>query len=68
MAKLELTRRMREMLNQAPKSWDDLSVGCTNLTLVALERRGRVETRLKPTTPGHYTAFGWHEWQWRRTP
>lgn len=48
-----LTRRQQQLLAKAPADWGDLpsGVGSTNTTLVALERRGLVETQIDPRSP-----------------
>lgn len=61
-----LSYRQRETMKKAPDDWADLpsGMGCTNATLEALEKRGLVETRIKPGTERNF--YG--RWQWRKTP
>ena len=53
-----LSLPMRSLLSKATEAWENLpaGVGCTNLTLEALETRGLIETRFQST------------WQWRQYP
>lgn len=63
-----LTRRQQQLLAKAPADWEALprGVGSTNTTLVALERRGLVETQIEPSKR---LQLSWLEgWQWRKKP
>lgn len=63
-----LTRRQQQLLAKAPADWESLpsGVGSTNTTLVALERRGLVETQIEPSKR---LQLSWLEgWQWRKKP
>ena len=59
-----LTRAQNELLAKAPVEWDLLpaGVGCTNMTLEALERAGLAELRLDPESERL------SKWQWRKVP
>lgn len=63
---MKLTYAQTQLLAKAPAEWGALpaGVGCTNSTLEALERRGLVETRIRP---GHELKF-FSGWDWRRKP
>ena len=65
-----LSHRQREVLARAPAEWGKLpgGIGCTNLSLEALERRGLVETRYG--AEGGFVVDGRQHlgWQWRKTP
>lgn len=63
-----LSRRQQQLLAKAPADWEALpsGVGCTNTTLVALERRGLVQTQIEPSKR---LQLSWLEgWQWRKLP
>ena len=59
---MNLTASQKRLLARVPKAWADMSVGCTNPTLGALEKRGLVETRISK-----YIPFGFSQWQWRKS-
>lgn len=58
-----ISSAMRCLFGQATTDWDRLpvGVGCTNATLLAIEKRDLIETRIQPGTEGLFTAV----WQWR---
>jgi hypothetical protein len=64
LAEVKLSYRQQQTLNKVTPEWSDLpgGIGCTNLTLCALEKRGLVETRIKP---GEFHKM-FSTWQWRR--
>ena len=58
-----LSSAMRRLIDVAPADWKALPVGCTNLTLEALEARGLVETRYQCPDQPHRSR-----WEWRVKP
>jgi hypothetical protein len=56
----KLTHAQKVLLNKCPKEWDILPVGCTNKTLVALEKKNLVETRILK-----YSLPELSRWEWR---
>ena len=64
----QLSYRQRELFAKAPAEWGKLpsSIGCTNATLEALERRVLVETTYG--IEGGFVVEGrqYFGWQWRK--
>lgn len=50
MEREKLTHAQKVLLNKCPKDWAILPVGCTNKTLLVLEKRKIVETRISKHT------------------
>lgn len=59
-----LTARMRLTLRRVPVDWSEMPLGCTNPSVIALEKRGLIETRLQPEQRSLLFA----KWDWRLTP
>ena len=59
-----LTKAQKDLLAKAPAEWNRLpaGVGCTNMTLEALERAGLAELRIDPESERI------SRWQWRKVP
>ena len=58
-----LTQAQTELLNKCCHDWTLLPVGCTNKTLLVLEKKRLVETRVR-TSP----QPGLTRWEWRFIP
>ena len=56
----KLTGAQKELLNKCLMDWSVLPVGCTNKTLLALEKKRFVETRLSKQSPPELS-----KWEWR---
>jgi len=69
-SKKPLTVSQAALLRKAPEDWGAMprDVGCTNATLSALEKRGLVETRLKPGVELEIRWLAHSDWQWRKRP
>lgn len=58
-----LTRPQAALLERVSTDWSRMNIGCTNATLMALESRGLIETRIEKFVP-----MGFSTWQWRLKP
>jgi hypothetical protein len=60
MEREELTHAQNVLLNKCQKDWTTLPVGCTNKTLLMLEKKRYVETRILKHTVSELSR-----WEWR---
>ena len=60
MEKEKFTHAQKVLLNKCPKDWAILPVGCTNKTLLVLEKNKIVETRISKHPIPELSR-----WEWR---
>jgi hypothetical protein len=63
MEREKLTHAQKGLLNKCPKDWTVLPVGCTNKTLLVLEKNKCVETRVSKHNLPELSR-----WEWRIAP
>ena len=60
MKREKLTLAQKVLLNKCPEDWAGLPVGCTNKTLLVLEKNKMVETRISKHPLPELSR-----WEWR---